>query len=153
TIPEPAPLTLVEALQSVEVTHSDQGPSGFQLTFHIGRTSALDLLDYRLLGNPLLKSFSRVIVLVRFSITPTVLMDGIITNQQLTPSNEPGASTLTVTGEDVSVMMDLEDTARDLSVLPDFGIVRQIIQSYQANYGLTPPTQLPPNPKVLNPRN
>ena len=34
---------------------------------------------------------------------------GIITHQQLSPGNDPGSGTLTVTGEDVSVMMDLEE--------------------------------------------
>jgi hypothetical protein len=34
-------------------------------------------------------------------------MDGIITRQELAPSDEPGQSTLTVTGEDLSVLMDI----------------------------------------------
>jgi hypothetical protein len=36
-----------------------------------------------------------------------VLMDGIVTRQELSPSNDPGQSTLTVTGEDLSVLMDV----------------------------------------------
>jgi hypothetical protein len=34
-------------------------------------------------------------------------MDGIVMRQEFAPSNQPGQSTLTVTGEDVSVMMSL----------------------------------------------
>lgn len=150
-VPRPAPLALVEALQSVELTQSDQGPSGFQITFQVGRSSILDLFDYGLLSNPLLKPFNRVILIARFAVAPQVLMDGIITNQQLNPSNEPGASTLTITGEDVSVMMDLEAQHREFPVMPDYAIVAQIVGNY-ARYGLVPP--LPPaNPQALNPRN
>lgn len=150
-VPGPAPLALVEALQSVEITHNDEGSSGFQITFQVGRSSILDLIDYKLLANPLLKPFSRVILIVRFAIAPQVLMDGIITNQQLSPSNEPGASTLTVTGEDVGVMMDLVEQHREFPALPDYAIVAQIVGNY-VRYGLTPP--LPPaNPHALNPRN
>ena len=34
-------------------------------------------------------------------------LDGVVTRQEITPSNEPGDSTLTLTGEDLSVLMDL----------------------------------------------
>jgi phage protein D len=111
------------------------------MTFHIGRTSAVDLLDYQLLTNPSLQPFSRVVLLVRFAIAEVVLMDGIITNQQLNPSNEPGSSTLTVTGEDVSVMMDLEEGGRQFPAQFDYAIVSQIVGNY-GQYGLVPP--MPP---------
>ena len=49
----------------------------------------------------------RVVLMVTMNGSPTVLMDGVITRQEVTPSNEPGQSTLTVTGEDLTVVMDL----------------------------------------------
>src|SRR5205085_2158514 len=56
----PAPPVLMESLSAVEVTHSDQGRSGFQLTFQVGRSGPLDLMDYALLVNPLLlRPFNR----------------------------------------------------------------------------------------------
>jgi hypothetical protein len=109
TVPVPAPFDITEALDSVQVTHSDQGRSGFQLTFKIGRSGPLDLVDYPLLMNPLLRPFSRVVLVVLLNTTPKVLMDGFITRQQLSPGTEPGTATLVVTGEDVSIMMDLEE--------------------------------------------
>ncbi len=153
TIPVTASPFLVEALRSVEVTHSDQGPSGFQLTFQVGRIGALDLMDYRVVTNPRLKPFNRVIVIVRYAIAPQVLMDGIITQIQLSPSDEPGASTLTVTGEDVSVMMDLKEQHREFPAVPDYGAVTEIIKDKDyADYGLVFP--LPPaNQQALNPYN
>src|SRR3712207_7806530 len=41
---------LTQALQSVEVTSSDEERSGFQITFHTGRGGPLALLDYPLLN-------------------------------------------------------------------------------------------------------
>ncbi|MFZ1220568.1 MAG: hypothetical protein WAO00_14840 [Chthoniobacterales bacterium] len=150
--PVPVPFSIAEALTSVEVTHSDSGPSGFQLTFQIGRSGPLDLADYGLLKNPLIRPFVRVILLVRFAIAPEVLIDGIITQTQLSPNEQPGASTLTVTGEDVSVMMDLEQEPSPHLAVPDFEIVVQLVGKYK-RYGMIPPLKPPPNPKALTPRN
>jgi hypothetical protein len=137
TVPVPAPPMLTEALQSVEVTHSDEGRSGFQITFQIGRSGSQDLLDYSLLSNPLLKPCNRVILIATFNATPRVLMDGIITNHQLSPATEPGASTLTITGEDVSVMMDMEEKSVEHPAQDETVIANKIILSY-AMYGLIP---------------
>lgn len=143
TVAVPAPLPLTEALQSVEVTHSDSGRSGFQLTFQAGRGGAADLVDYSLLLNPLLKPFNRVVLVVTFGAIPEVLFDGIITNQQLAPGATPGATTLTVTGEDVSVMMDMKETTAEYPALPEPLIATLLILKY-AQYGLLPTVMPPP---------
>ena len=43
TVPVPAPPWLLESLESVEVTHSDQGQSGFQITLRVGRAGPEDV--------------------------------------------------------------------------------------------------------------
>ncbi len=141
TAPLPAPVRFAESLERVEVTHSDEGRSGFQLVFKVGR-GKLDLLDYAHLASPLLQPFSRVVLLVTFNAAPQVLMDGIITHQQLSPGEGPGESRLTVTGEDVSVMMDLEEKSVEHPAQPEALIALKIIASY-ARYGLIP-TVIPP---------
>lgn len=138
----PAPSILTEALQGIEVTNSDEGRSGFQLTFQIGRSGPQDLIDYSLLLNPLLKPFNRVILIVTFNFMPRVLMDGIITHQQLSPGGEPGSPTLTVTGEDVSVMMDQEEKCVEHPAQAEAVIAYKLIMSY-AHYGMMP-TVIPP---------
>jgi hypothetical protein len=143
TVAVPAPPLLAEALESVEVTHSDQGRSGFQLTFQAGRSGPLDLVDYPLLGNPLLRPFNRVILLVLIGPLPRVLMDGIITHLQLMPGTEPGSATLAVTGEDVSVMMDLEEKSVEHPAQDETIIANKIILTY-AQYGLLPLVFPPP---------
>ena len=50
---------------------------------------------------------TRVVIIATVGGIPNVLMDGLVTRQEITPSNEPGQSTLTVTGEDLSVAMGL----------------------------------------------
>jgi hypothetical protein len=142
TVPVPAPPTVIENLSRVEVTTSDEGRSGFQLTFDAGRSGPLDLVDYSLLLSPLLRPFNRVILLVVFGALPRVLMDGIITHQELTPGPRPGTSTLTVTGEDVSVMMDLEEKSAEHPALDETLIANLLIVQY-AQYGLIP-TVIPP---------
>jgi len=138
----PAPLSYLEALQSVEVTHNDSGRSGFQMTFQAGRPGLVSGVDYPLLALPLLRMFNRVVMVVTINAMPSVLMDGIITNQQLTPGDQPGSGTLTVTGEDVSVMLDLEQKNVEHPAQDETVIANMIILSY-AQYGLIP-TVIPP---------
>jgi hypothetical protein len=147
TVAVPATPDVLEALQSIEVTHSDEGRSGFQIVFEAGRSGPTDLIDYKLLSNPLLRPFNRVILVVTFNAIPQVLMDGITTHQQLSPSNEPGASTLTVTGEDVSVMMDMEEKIVEHPAQDETIIAYKLIGTY-AQYGLIP-TVIPPT--VIDP--
>jgi hypothetical protein len=136
TIPTPAPAQILEALDQVSVTHNDQGRSGFQISFQVGR-SETDLVDYALLNSPQLKPFSRVLLMVTFSAIPQVLMDGMITNQQLSPGNGSGNSTLTITGEDVSIMMDMEEKSVEHPAQNETVIANKIIASYPT-YGLIP---------------
>jgi hypothetical protein len=137
TVPVPATPDISEAVQSVSVTHNDEGRSGFQIVLRVGRAGPTDLLDYRLMLNPLLRPFNRVILTVLFGAMPRVLMDGVITNQQFAPGNQPGAGTLTLTGEDVSVMMDLQKKRADHPAQSEPLIALKIIGSY-ARYGLAP---------------
>lgn len=140
-VPLPAPLPLLEALERVDVQHSDSGRSGFQMIFRVGRQT-FDLIDYRELVTPLLRPFSRIILIITFNGLPQVLFDGMITDQQLDPSQEPGNSRLTVTGEDVSVMMDLEEKSEEHPAQPEAVIALKLIASY-AQFGLVP-TVIPP---------
>jgi hypothetical protein len=142
TVPLPAPIELTEALKSVEVTHQDEGRSGFQLTFQAGRSGPSDLVDYRILLEPLLRPFARVILVVTFGGVPRVLMDGVVTHQLHSPSDQPGASTVTVTGEDVSVMMDLKQKRIPWPAVPELVIALAIIGTY-AQFGLIPDVRPP----------
>src|SRR5215475_9151507 len=90
TIAVPATPDITEALKSVQITQNDEGKSGFPLTFEISRAGLADVLDYSLLANPLLRPFNLVVLTAIFNVVPRVLMDGIITNRQLSPGDTPG---------------------------------------------------------------
>lgn len=102
----PVPREVAEALTSAQVTISEGSRSGFQLTFGIGRKSVLQTtyLPAGFFDPP-----RRLILVATVSGTPEVLIDGVITRHEVTTSNEPGQSILTVTGEDISALMDMVD--------------------------------------------
>src|SRR5262245_24977565 len=91
TIPLPASYNVTSALTKVEVTNDAEQGDGFQMTFTIGKDK---VIDYGLLDGTL-DPFTRVVVGVLLGTLPEVLIDGVITHQQVAPSNEPGMSTLT----------------------------------------------------------
>lgn len=146
-VPLPAPPLLTRNLENIQVTQADEGRSGFQISFLSGRSGPQDLLDDPLASSPLLRAFNRVILIVTFNVRPRVLMDGIITNQELVPGEQPGTTRVTVTGEDVSVMMDMKDQSAEHPAQPDPAIVSKLILRY-ARYGLVP-VVIPPT--VIDP--
>jgi hypothetical protein len=105
-VPIPAPRAVLEALNEVTVTTSDTGRSGFQLAFTLGTRSPLHTLFLLSGGSPM--PVLRVIVVVTLNGTPNVLVDGVVTNHEIV-SGSGGHATLTVTGEDLSVLMDQQD--------------------------------------------
>jgi hypothetical protein len=128
---------VIEAVDTIEITHQDEGRSGFQLNLRVGRSGPTDILDYSLLRGTTFRPFNRIIISVIFNAIPSVIVDGIITHQQLATINEPGGSRLTVTGEDVSVMMDMEEKNMEYPAQDETIIANRIITSY-AQYGLIP---------------
>jgi hypothetical protein len=136
TVPLPVPSPLLEMVDSLEVTHSDDTHSGFQVVFKATRSTKL-FMDYPLFLNPQFRPGNRVIIAVSFGSLPSVLMDGIITNQQLTPPQGSDPASLTLIGEDVSLKMDLEEKSAEHPAQPDNIIAMKIIGTYAA-YGLIP---------------
>ena len=134
TVPLPAPREALDAVTNVQVTNDAQSGDGFQITFGLSKNQPT---DYSLLQSGALNPSTRVIIGLLLGASPEVLIDGIITHHQHAPSNEPGQSTLTVTGKDVSIMLDLEEKNAKYENQPDFLIVTQLIASY-AQYGLVP---------------
>lgn len=134
-VAKPVTRQLIEALQTVEVSHSDEGRSGFQIVFQVGRSDRNDLQDYRLISNPIFEVYNRVILVVTTGASAEVLIDGIITNQQLSPNPEPGKTTFTITGEDVSVMMDLTEKSEGHAAQDEATIARMILKEYE-KYGI-----------------
>lgn len=134
TIPVPAPQPVVDALMSVQVTIASDQRSGFQLVFALSRKSTiLRVLQPAGFFDPNI----RVIVVLTVNGLPNVLMDGLIIRQELTPSNDLGKATLTVTGEDVSLAMSLTEIKGIPFPIPENLRVMAILAKYLI-YGIVP---------------
>ncbi|MEO1208780.1 MAG: hypothetical protein AAFX78_04475 [Cyanobacteria bacterium J06638_20] len=129
------PQSVIEALTEAQVTSSVGSQSGFQMKFTVGKRSPILL---NLLQSGYFDPRTRVIIVVTVNGTPQVLMDGIITKQDVTPANEPGQSTLTVTGLDLTAIMDFIEL-RDIPypAMPRMAIVALILAKY-AVFGVVP---------------
>jgi hypothetical protein len=135
----PVPEAVIDALTSVQVTTTVGAQGGFQLKFTWGKSSPLAQLHAGGFFDPR----QRVIIAVTVNGTTEVLMDGIITKQDLTLSSDAGKSTFTVTGIDLTALMDFIDlTGIPYPAMPIFAIVELILAKY-AVLGVVP-VAIPP---------
>lgn len=100
----PVPRVVLDSLASVEVKVEDIGQSGFQLVFSIDKQSPLQILFLLTGGLPLL--FMRCILVATVNGTANVLIDGVITKNEIAPGDKGSNSTLTLFGKDLTVLMD-----------------------------------------------
>jgi hypothetical protein len=105
-VPIPVSRSVIDALQSVQVTTTSElgKPSVFQLTFSLNNRSSLTTL-FLVTGGVSLPLI-RVVVVAIVNGTPDVLIDGVMTNHQFEPGAGGKPGTLTITGEDLSRVMD-----------------------------------------------
>jgi hypothetical protein len=115
-VPVIAPKVVMDALNSIQVTNSKDS-SGFQISFSVSKTSPL--ITTMLPAGYFDPITTRVIIIATLNGMPNVLMDGFVTNHELSPSSEVGKSTLTITGEDVSLAMDLVELVIPYPAMPD----------------------------------
>jgi len=135
-VPVPAPREVVDALTDVSVTVPDDGPTVFQLRFALARRSPLETLFLLSGGNvpPLL----RVVLVATVSGVPHVLVDGVMTETDLTPGGGSSLPTLTVRGEDLSRVMDyLELDGLPYPAMPTPARVALMLAKYAA-FGVVP---------------
>jgi len=106
-IPLTVPRAVLDALAEVQVTVTDVGTSGFQLTFSVEKRSPLQILFLLTGGSPIL--FMRVVLVATVNGVANVLIDGVITNNHIAPGDKGSNSTLTLTGEDLTALMNQSD--------------------------------------------
>jgi len=136
---DPVPRAVMEALTEVSVSIGAGGtsPSGFDLKF---ATSKLSQITTQLLPSGYFDPPTRVVIAATLSGSTTVLMDGVITQQDVVPSDESGKSVLSIKGEDLTRMMDLKDFG-SLIAYPSMAAearVAQMVAKYSHTYGITP---------------
>lgn len=136
-VPVPVPQVVLDALTgiSVRVTAEHGRQSGFELNFSLSQRSPLHTLF--LLSGAVPIPLIRVVIIVTLKGLPNVLIDGVVTQQQVS-AGEGGRATLTVTGVDISQVMNLVDlTGFPYPALPVEGRVAVILAKYLV-FGIIP---------------
>src|SRR5262249_7056840 len=141
---EAVPQEVIDSLVSLSVTCKAGERSGFQLVFNVSKNG---LIQRVLLPNGFFEPIAtRVQIVVTIGATKKVLMDGLIARHELSASNDPTKSTLTVSGEDVSLAMNLIDmTGIPYPCMPPEARVTAILLAFM-QFGLVPeviPSALP----------
>ena len=133
------PRAVVEALTEVSVRIGAGGPtpSGFELKF---ATSKLSQITSQLLPSGFFDPPTRVVIAATLSGATTVLMDGVITQQDVVPADESGKSVLSIKGEDLTRMMDVIDFGSLIAypAMPAEARVALIVAKYVPIYGIVP---------------
>ena len=135
-VPLTVPRVVLDSLAAVEVHTEDVGQSGFQLTFSIDKQSPLQILFLLTGGMPLL--FMRVVLIATVNSQANVLIDGVVTNNQISPGDKGSNSTLTITGKDLTTLMDQSDwSGFPFPALPPEARVALLLAKY-AVFGVVP---------------
>jgi hypothetical protein len=143
----PVPQALIDALIDVQVTSTVGSQGGFQIKFSLGKNSPAQ----QMLTSGFFDPRTRVIIAVTVNGATEVLMDGIITKQDMTPSSTAGKSVLSITGLDLTALMDFIDfTGIPYPALPEFVIVEAILAKY-AVLGVIPLAIPASIPNIQNP--
>lgn len=131
TVPLPAPVELLQSFSRIEVTNDSGAEDGFQMTFTLQR----GVLGYSVPSA--LAVMNRVIIGIINGIMPEPLIDGVITHVQFNPGTGTAPATVSVTGKDLTTVMDLEEKNGTYPNQPDMAIVARVLAGY-ARYGLVP---------------
>src|SRR5665213_3189343 len=135
-VPLTVPRVVLDSLAEVEVKTEDIGQSGFQLVFSIDKQSPLQILFLLTGGMPLL--FMRVVLVATVNGVATVLIDGVITNNEISPGDKGSNSTLTITGKDLTALMDQSDwSGLPFPAMPPEARVALLVAKY-ALFGVIP---------------
>jgi hypothetical protein len=143
-VPIPVPQEILDAITSVRViTTSGEGESGFELSFTLSARSPLHTL-FLLTGGATALPIVRVLIIATMNGVPQVLMDGVMTDHDVSPGDDPTRSTYTIKGKDLTTLMNfipfeglpypaMTPAVRVLLVLAKYavlGIVPMVIPSF-----------------------
>jgi hypothetical protein len=136
-IPAPLAPDLLGAVEQVSVTVQDGARSGFQIVLVAGRDRREGREDVGALHDRTFKIGNRVQITAALAGRRYVLMDGIVTHLALAPAAEPNASRLTVTGEDLGVMLDLVEVQLEFPGMSD-SMIATVLLAPLAALGVVP---------------
>jgi hypothetical protein len=129
-VPIPVPEPVLAALTDVHVVSAaGESDSGFELKFTLSKRSPLQTLF--LISGGAMPPLVRVVIIVSFQGADTVIMDGLMTEQSVSPGADPGHSVLSLRGTDLSAAMNLIDfSGLPYPAMPVFARVALILAKY-----------------------
>ncbi len=139
-VPVPVPQMVMNALDSVQVTTAAGAASGFQMSFQFSSKSELNtffIIAGAMNSGPATPPL-RVMLTITLNGTPQPLFDGVMTNVEVQAGSNGAPGTVTVTGEDLTKVMDMLDfSGLPYPALPIEARVALICAKYAA-FGLIP---------------
>ncbi|CAH1905573.1 conserved hypothetical protein [Candidatus Nitrotoga sp. HW29] len=139
-VPVPVPQMVMNALDSVQVTTAAGAASGFQMSFQFSSKSELNtffIIAGAMNSGPAMPPL-RVMLIITLNGTPQPLFDGVMTNVEVQAGSNGSPGMVTVTGEDLTKVMDMLDfSGLPYPALPIEARVALICAKYAA-FGLIP---------------
>jgi len=139
-VPIPVPQMVMDALDSVQVTTAAGSASGFQMSLQFSSKSALNtffIIAGAMNSGPATPAL-RVMLIVTLNGMPQPLFDGVMTNVEVHAGTGSTPGSVTVTGEDLTKVMDMFDfSGLPFPAMPIEARVALICAKY-AMFGLIP---------------
>lgn len=139
-VPLPAPRIVLDALEEVSVTTAAGATSGFQMNFSFNNRSELNTI-FLIAGSQNVSPVTpalRIILIITLKGMPHALFDGVMTNIQVQAGQSGQAGTVTITGEDLSKVMDIQEfSGLPFPAMPIAARVALICAKYAA-FGVIP---------------
>lgn len=127
----PADTAFYDGLTRVEVEENVDLPDAVRLVFPVAAKDE----DLTWVNDPRVKPFANVaITATPDDGTPQTIFDGYVLSHKVHLETGVTASTLDVWGQDASILMSLEDKAREFAGLTDGAVANQVF----GEYGFTP---------------
>jgi hypothetical protein len=139
-VPIPVPALMIDALEQATVTSAAGSTSGFQLRFRITSKSALNTIFLIAAGQNTSAATPplRVVLLVTLGGMPQPIFDGVMTNVEVQAGQNGQPGSITVTGEDLTKVMDMIDfSGTPYPAMPIEARVALICAKYAA-FGIIP---------------
>ena len=139
-VPIPVPQMVMDALDSVQVTTAAGSASGFQMSLQFSSKSELNtffIIAGAMNSGPATPPL-RVMLIITLNGTPQPLFDGVMTNVEVQAGSNGSPGTVTVTGEDLTKVMNMLDfSGLPYPAMPTEARVALICAKYAA-FGLIP---------------